>query len=263
VRVLPLTAHVMMTVVDIGQGRFVDADYMGWSQERELTFWIPAVRVEQQGGRTIATHLDLTMPYLVLDNPVAIASGREIFGYFKQSGRIACPGDPGNPDGLTVDLFATKVFGRDSQEIYQRLLTMTPVAQRESKAMAAVDSFASGARALFGHISEGHGEWHASMGLSIDIIGNLLQEKVPQLFLKQFRDVADGNLACYQAITEAMGQITRFNSAPHLTEYDMVLAHLDSSPVAADFGIAPQQRVLGAEFAYDMSIFPGKVLWKA
>jgi uncharacterized protein with NAD-binding domain and iron-sulfur cluster len=263
VRVLPLTAHVMMTVVDIGKGRFTQADYMGWSKERELTFWIPAVRVEQQGTRLVATHLDLTMPYLVLDNPVAIASGREIFGYFKQSGRIACPGDPGNPDALAVDLFATRTFGRDSEEVYQRLLTMTPVARRESKAMAEVEGFASGARALFGHVSGGHAEWHASMGLSIDIIARLLQEQVPQLFLKQFRDVADGNLACYQAITEAMGQVTRFDSVPHLTEYDMVLAHLDSSPVATDLGIAPRQRVLGAEFEYDMAIFPGKVLWKA
>jgi uncharacterized protein with NAD-binding domain and iron-sulfur cluster len=263
VQVLPLTAHMMMTVVDIGSGRFVDADYMGWSKERELTFWIPAVRVEEQGGRTIATHLDLTMPYLVLDNPVAIASGREIFGYFKQSGRIACPGDPGNRDDLAVDLFATKTFGRDSEEAFQRLLTMTQVAKRESQAMAALDGFASGASALFGHMASGHEEWHASIGLTRDIIANLLKAQVPQLFLKQFRDVADGNYACYQAITEAMGQVTRFNSAPHLTEYDMVLEHLDSSPVAADFGIAPQQRVLGAEFEYDMSIFPGKVLWKA
>jgi hypothetical protein len=140
---------------------------------------------------------------------------------------------------------------------------MTPVAKQESQAMAALDGFASGASALFEHMASGHEEWHASLGLTRDIIANLLKAKVPQLFLKQFRDVADGNHACYQAITEAMGQITRFNSAPHLTEYDMVLAHLDSSPVAADFGIAPQQRVLGAEFEYDMSIFPGKVLWKA
>ena len=55
------------------------------------------MRVEDRGGRKVATHFNMAMPYLVLDNPVAIASGREIFGYFKQAGRVACPGDPGNP----------------------------------------------------------------------------------------------------------------------------------------------------------------------
>ena len=59
-------------------------------------------------------------------SPVAIASGREIFVSFKQAGRVTCPGDPGNPAGLAVDLFATKTFGADTEEAYHRLLTMTP-----------------------------------------------------------------------------------------------------------------------------------------
>ncbi len=263
VRVLPLSSYMMMSVVDIGTGRFVDAPQMGWSAERELTFWIPTVRVEEHGGKTVAVAFAMTMPYLVLNNPVAIASGREIFGYFKQAGHIVLPGDPGHDQSLTTDLFATKVFGTGSQEQYERLLTLTPTANQPSTLTKAAESFAVGARQLFELLAADDRDWHASLGLTKDLLGDLLHERVPQLFLKQFRDVADGTRACYQAITQSMGEITRFDSAPHLTEYAMVLADLASSPVATDFGIAPQQTVWGAEFEYDMTIQPGQVLWQA
>ena len=263
VRVLPLSSYMMMSMVGIGAGRFVDAPEMGWSAERELTFWIPAVRVDEQGGKSVAIALDLAMPYLVLDNPVAIAAGREIFGYFKQSGQIALPGDPGHDQSLTVDLFATKRFGVNSEEKYQRLLTLTPTLAQPSPLDKAAQSFSGGAKALWQFLAAEDRDWQMSLGLTEDFLGDMLKEQVPQLFLKQFRDVADGTRACYQAITEAKGQVTRFDSAPHLTEYAMDLAALDSSPVAADFGIAPQQTVLGAVFEYDMTILPGQVLWQA
>ena len=263
VRVLPLSSYMMMTVVDIGTGRFVDAPQMGWSAERELTFWIPAVRIEEQNGEKVAVALAMTMPYLVLNNPVAIAAGREIFGYFKQAGQIALPGDPGHDQTLTANLFATKVFGADSEEAYQRLLTLTPTLAQPGPLSDAARTFAGGAKALYHLLAADDRDWHASLGLTEDVLGDLLNQQIPQLFLKQFRDVADGTRACYQAITEAKGQVTRFDSFPHLTEYTMNLESLASSPVASDFGIAPQQTVLGAEFEYDMTIQPGTVLWQA
>ena len=69
-------------------------------------------------------------------------------------------------------------------------------------------------------------------------------------------------MACYQAITEAMGEVTRFDAFPRLTKFDMTLEHLDSSPVAKDFGINPRQEVHGVRLTYDMTIMPGKVLWQ-
>ena len=262
VQVLPLSSLMMMTVVDIGVGRFTDAPQMGWSKERELTFWLPCVRVEDRGGRKVATHFNMAMPYLVLDNPVAIASGREIFGYFKQAGQVTCPGDPGNPSNLTVDLFATRTFGAQSEEAYHRLLTMTPTLGG-GQLDEAMRSFAGGANALWSMLKADGQHWHPSLELGEELLVDVLERRIPQLFLKQFRDVADGTRACYQAINEVMGQVTRFDALPQLTLFDMVLEPLDSSPVAADFGIAPQQTVLGVEIVYDMTIQPGEVLWRA
>jgi hypothetical protein len=254
---------MMMSIVDIGEGRFPDAAEMGWSTERELAFWIPAVRVREENGQTIATHFDFVLPYLILDNPAAIASGREIFGYMKQKGWISVP-DPNQPAGeLTVDLFATKMFGADSQERRHRLLTLTPVGQTESPTLASIRSFGDAVRALHGHLAPALDPWYPGPGLPAEILADLLEERVPQLFLKQFRDIAEGRNACYQAVTEAFGEIDRFDALPHLIEFDMILEPLDSSPIASDFGLAPQQRIWGVQLTYDMTIQPGRVLWKA
>ena len=85
---------------------------------------------------------------------------------------------------------------------------------------------------------------------------------MPQLFLKQFRDVANSRMACYQAITEVEAEVTRFDAWPGLVEYDLTLEHLDSSPIATDLGIVPNQRLLGVKLAFDMAIRPGRVLWE-
>ena len=53
-----------------------------------------------------------------------------------------------------------------------------------------------------------------------------------------------------------------FDAFPKLVTFDMGLDHLDSSPVASDFGIAPRQKVRGVRIAYDMTILPGRVLWE-
>lgn len=262
VQVLPLAPVMMMSIVDIGTGRFTAAPEMGWSPERELTFWIPAMRVQEENGRTITTQFAFVLPYLVLDNPVAIASGREIFGYMKQKGWISLPGDPSQPDGaLTVDLFATKSFGTDSQEQRHRLLTLTPVGRTESPKLAAIRSFGDAVRALHAHLAPAIERCHPGPGFAADSVADLLE--VPQLFLKQFRDVPDGRNACYQAVIEAIGEISRFDALPHLIEFDMILEPLDSSPIASDFGLAPQQRIQGVQLNYDMTIQPGRVLWKA
>lgn len=259
IRVLPMTGAVMMTVVEIGHGSFTQAPHMGWSSERELTFWVPAVQVEERGGRTVATRFDMVLPYLVLDNPVGIASGREIFGYRKQAGRLGLPGDAGNAGELTIDLFATQPFGSGTMEEYRRLLTLTPTGA--TRAYEGETNFGAAARSLRDYIARKAG-WNPSLELELQLLDTLFERRVPQLFLKQFRDVADSHMACYQAITEVMAQVTRFDALPGLVEYDMALAHLDSSPVARDLGIAAQQRLLGVKLAFDMTVEPGRVLWQ-
>jgi len=261
IQVLPLAPVMMMTIVDIPKGVFVDSPQMGWSGEKELAFWIPVVRVKMENGKLQATHFNMTMPYLALDNPTAIASGREIFGYWKKRGWINMPKTP--KQDLTVDLFSTQRFGPTSEEKRNRWLTLSPLGATENKTLAGIDTFADGIKALHAHLDPEITKWHAGLGFDLEMLGELMKGQIPQLFLKQFRDIENGNMACYQAITEANANVTSFQAFPKALLYNMQIAHLDSSPVAQDFGIDPMQTVLGAQLKFSMDVQPGKTLWEA
>lgn len=261
VQVLPLASHMMMTIVDIKHGSYIDLPERGWSPERELAFWIPVVRVEEKNGRTVATHFNLMMPYLVLNNPGAIAAGREVFGYWKQRGNLQLPSETGG--GFNVDLFSSPTFGVDVEETMNRFVTLTALGEKQSAKLAKVKTFKDAVKAIHAHLKPEITKWHTTLKFDVETLAELMTGHVPQLFLKQFRDISDGNNACYQAITESMGHVAKFRSLPHFVEYDMVIEALASSPVCTDFGINPRQKVLGAEIDIDLKINPGTTLWQA
>ena len=201
------------------------------------------------------------MPYLVLDNPAAIAAGREIFGYWKQRGNLALPSETGG--NFNVDLFASTTFGEDVEEIMQRFVTLTTLGEKQSAKLAKVKSFKDAVKAVHAHLKPDIAKWHPTLKFDVETLAELMTGHVPQLFLKQFRDISDGNKACYQAITESMGHVAKFRSLPHFVEYGMEIESLASSPVCEDFGINPKQTILGAQIEIDLKINPGKTLWQA
>ncbi len=264
VTVEPVGSHVMMTIVDISHGIFPEAEYAGWSSERELTLWVPSVRTEEKNGERVATHFNMAIPYIILNNPTAVTIGREVFGYWKQYGWLTVPGDKGNAkDQLTVDLFSTKVFGKDNQSKRNRIMTLDPVKITPSNVLKGIKSFDQAAKALYKYLEPDIEKWHIGPGLIKDLLEDMFKAQIPQLFLKQFRDITDTEQACYQAITQAMAHVKKFEMLPHLVEYDMVIEPNDSSPMATDFGIVPSQAILGTKLEFDMLITPGTTLWQA
>jgi len=264
VTVEPVGSHVMMTVVNILHGHFPDAPDAGWSGERELTLWMPCVRTELKNGERIATHFNMAIPYIIINNPTAVTIGREVYGYWKQYGWLAVPGDEGNPkDLLTVDVFSTKVWGVDSETKRNRIMTLSPVGMTPSNVLKGIKSFDQAAKALYKHLKPDLAQWHVSPELIFDLLKDVFKAQVPQLFLKQFRDITETETACYQAVTQAMAHVKKFEMLPHLIEYDMVIEPNDSNPIATDFGINPQQTILGTRLEFDMLVTPGVSLWTA
>ncbi len=94
----------------------------------------------------------------------------------------------------------------------------------------------------------------------------LLKEEVPCVFLKQFRDVADGSRACYQAIVGLPMRITRFRGGGLMPgRYRLDLADYQSHPIAADLGLdaAAMSSMIGAYIDVDFELAQGKVIWEA
>ena len=127
------------------------------------------------------TAFALFMPFLFLDNPVAMLTGRESYGYFKQQGSIGLPTDPGSA-GFTAEVYGCKTFGADPWS-EQPLLTLERVAGPLAGDLGLpwANPLAA-ATALVERILGGLGD----RALSIDVFANLLLGQLPQIFLKAF-----------------------------------------------------------------------------
>ncbi len=83
------------------------------------------------------------------------------------------------------------------------------------------------------------------------------------IFLKQFRDHADGNLACYQAVVEALVRVGAFRSAGWLPgTYEVAIESYASHPIVADLGLGSGKPpvVAAAYLDFDFTMEDGKVV---
>jgi hypothetical protein len=122
-----------------------------------------------------------------------------------------------------------------------------------------VAAFADFARSLFGGRDS-----FLHPGLGREIHRSLLLTEPTMVFLKQFRDVADGHRACYQAIVEAPSRLVDLRQAGVLAgEYRVTISQYASHPILDEIGLEAQSALRGwyVDFDFDMEI--GKEVWKA
>jgi hypothetical protein len=260
VRFTPLAPVVVMTFTNFPVATFVDFSDRGSASERELAFGIPGVySVYDAGGALVETAFALFMPFLFLDNPVAMITGRESYGYFKQQGALRLPTDPGST-GFKATIYGCKTFGSSpwDQVTLVTLAGASPPLEGDL-GLPWPNPLAAAAKLverILGGLDAG--------APSIEVFANFLLGRIPQIFLKQFRDIADGTRACYQAITLADYAVTNIASVALEDRYAMTLETLQSAPVAAKLGLAPPAETgLGVRIVMDMTLEPGRVLWQA
>jgi len=74
------------------------------------------------------------------------------------------------------------------------------------------------------------------------------------VFLKQFRDVADGHLACYQAIVEAPSRLVDLRQAGALaSEYRVTVNQYASHPILDEIGLEAQSALPAADSPWPIS----------
>lgn len=231
------------------------ADY-GYFPEQETGFWI--LMVDEKRER-----LCWTLPYLFVDSPVAIAAGREIYGFPKQMGRMNLPDTPTPADPFTLDALALETYSPDTGAAMARVVTARPAANVAP---------ASGEWASLGEmmlslvrILETQDSLFEKARLAYDSMGDLLSGRMPLVFLKQFRDVADGNVACYQSIVETAMEARQFHSAAWLAPHDVDINSYASLPIRTDLGLpaGTLRSTLSFTTNADYTIANGIELWKA
>lgn len=215
----------------------------------EATFWLPVVNRAES-----SLNFSYFVPYIFADNHYAIAAGREVYGYPKALGEVELPASPSDDLRFTL---RTEVIEHFSPEALGQRATLVDIVSSSS---------VSQPETRWGH-------WEHAVGHLVDkvvddaidfAVEDLFHPKVEMVFLKQFRDVADGALACYQSIVRAAGAITGFGGGGLLgDDFQVTINSYDSHPIAHDLGLPPVMQAHGFYLDFSFNILAGEEIWKA
>jgi hypothetical protein len=241
----PLGSHVLMTLGRIERivSEVAPFDRMGSSPEGQAAVWVPLVRNDE---------LLLFTPYMWVDNPISLASGREMYGFAKAFGWMELPGSDPAPAGLEV--FGMD-YGRDQSPSRRPLLRLDP-GDRVDLAELAWTGLLDVARHLRRAVDTG-------LRLAESIVDDVRKDSVRQILLHQTRSPADGRRAALQQVTEVAYKVLRFHGRPLRYEYRLTVNPLDSHPLGAELGLADQTIRYGFRAESDFVVAPGRVLWDA
>jgi hypothetical protein len=201
-------------------------------------------------------------PYLFIDNPIAMLTGREVFGFHKQAGWIELPADGAPSPVFCAEAFAAATTGPDAEWKRLPLLTL-----EGSKALVDPSAALTDLDAVMSRLGKelpADALLYPGLPMIEEFFRALSEGRGPLAFLKQFRDIENGALACFQAICSSEAQVTAFHSARLMLPGTLTLSPLANPNIARHLGIAPQGMTgFGVELSIDMSIYPGGELWRA
>ena len=229
-----------------------------WGAVREImaTFWIPVAAGREVAGAFVAERIGLTTPYILVDNPMSYLGGRETYGYAKTMGRF----DPedGLGDHTLINAFGGD-FGRDEGAGWRPLLEITAGSGSDGGAGEELGEMASILTHFVGDLArdERGGTMLGGVRLAGTVVDDMLAGRYRQVFLKQFRESADGTRACYQTVVEAPIDVKRSVLRPSAREWEVAIHHLDSHPIGDEMGVRTQQPAIAFEGELDMVVEVG------
>lgn len=289
---VPRRAPVVLSFGTIGGLRSLDPANAGRGSafEPEAAIWVPVIAQRRtDDGGFVDDHAAIFMPYIWVDDPIAFASGREVYGFAKSQGWMQQLPDPRGespfadpPPELFLDVYGTADYHPGAELGRTRLITLTkgetrrgggPLGRGES-----LGSLISHAVPEAGDVTDEPEDAPVTRGPLRDIgrrvvgaakvadamLELMTEQVVRHVFLKQFRDAEHGDRAVLQQIVEARSSVIpgtlHWRRLPG--EWHLEVAQLESQPLFAELGIPAEQGVehaFAAEFGFRME--QGLVVW--
>ncbi len=289
------------SISDVALVTFVDSPTMGSGDpaerwlgvvaEQESAIWMPVADVRR--GR-----MAWAIPYIFVDNDLALVGGRETYGFPKQIGTFVLPRTGFVPTELQVSALSQRTYGREHMERINEVIGVTnrgigdktelarqwstPIEMMRDLAKLMIDpdraaghpspgttlgrklgaDLLSVLRHPFRDIDRAVGEAAAAMLLA----NNLSQASVPMVLLKQFRDTQFTTSACYQAVVEVANDVTAFAGGGLLPAgFEVQIADLASEPIIRELGVrgTPQNPGVAFWLEFDFFVHLGQVLFEA
>lgn len=237
----------------------------GWMGERDFGVWIPVVAGTVVRGEWKPGRIGWYLPYVFVDNVAAMVTGREVYGFFKQTATLAMPASPSSPGLFAIDALVIPTFSPSSQAETLRLLTMTSLESGPAPA-GTWHHIAEASGAIWDVIKQRFFDPAHGAITAWDLVKNLVEDlatgDVPLVFLKQFRDAGDPTKACYQAVIEAASHLEKFHGGWFTHPHNVSITPCASHPIVAECGLPGQTFVAEHGFwcKMDFAMQLGKVV---
>lgn len=238
----------------------------GRVEEQLVALWVPVWAGHTEHGSFKARRFCMSLPHILVDNPISLLAGREIYGFPKALGRFEFE-KPG--ERLLVKGYGGEL-APDVVAAWHDLIEIRPLGGADLAAQEAAQEPEEGPESLVDAIAqEAFGESVGANALSlpsgIDLIQGLCKQvrsmTMEQLFLKQFRDAALHDHACYQAVVEAPAKTLRIKWRPSLQNWRFELHQLGSHPIGDHLGLTSQDVTWSAKLTdFDFDEYGGRVV---
>ncbi len=263
-----LTGLVQVTYAFAAQGSSTlpPDNGFGFVPENSWTIWVPLAVIKHELGIPFIERIVFYPAWICVDNSWSLAAGREVYGFPKGYGPLAIPKAGEDPAAFSASTLVLPAYAPGNEGAIAPLMTVTRTARGDEAAEIWTDIKQAIAE-IAGLWSHGAGHWALpSLNLILDIAGLIRHEQVPGVFLKQFRDAADGHKACYQAIVEAASGVDKLHSGGLLTgTYQATLHNYASHPLADTLGVSsgPQPLLFPYWVNFDFTIGTGTTVWSS
>ena len=227
---------------------------------------MPGVTVTVTNTATGVTTVNVVPLYAFVDQPQALITGREVQGWPKEFSTLTLDlTASGDFDHCSVSTMGMKAFGSDVQGLPLEVLNVRRVPGSSGITAANIaGTFDDVLRLVWD--AGGAALTLLRPGTLHDLVTEFRGGDVPLAFLKQFRDVADGDAACYQAIVSVPIRATNFRAGGILPgTYAVELPDIASHPVASDLGLerSALSSVKGFWLDFDFVLGRGTEVWRA
>ena len=253
---VPITPNVMLVYADMHVSSLDERDaQVGLIPETEVSFWVLTAAMQKTQRGYVPHHLAWFLPYLLVDEGNAIATGREVFGFNKQAAQFQKPERIEKPE-FTVDVLGFKKFGLEVVAQQERLLEVRTSSTSDSTQMK--NGWETAKNKIAGELLKNI-RYDMGGGL-LEFAARFINDNIPLVFLKQFRDAQDTRKACYQKIVEASLKVqTYYEGGIMQSPYTLNIASLASHPLAQKMGLkeSEQKSTLGVWIKVDFFLGNG------
>lgn len=266
VHIQPLLSDIIITFANYEASGSDVLPYVNWGAAtyKELIFSFFVVSLDKKLGVWVAERIYAFVPYIFVDNVMAMKIGNEVLGMPKTLARFKIPADPhATVMDFSADAYTLKKFSPDTLASWEPLISMTQQKVSKPHTWSHKDeAIAYIRKSIFPDVKIPI----PGPGIFVEIAEMLFEQKFPFISLKQFRDSTDSSKACYQAIIDFSCDMQKFTGAGLLsTDYSLKIFDSALFPIAQDLGIDALNTKIKFAFwlKWDFLFETGHELWNA